>query len=63
MNFLVLAVLVDSVVVVTTGIRLKRAAKREAENAGAAFRKALEEVGPEIMAQAIAKMMEPKEEN
>lgn len=62
MNLIALAVLIDSVVVTTVGFHLKRTAKREAENASIAFRKALEEAGPEIMAQAIAKIMEPKEQ-
>lgn len=58
MNFLVLAVLIDSVVVLTMGTRLQRVAKREAAQASESFKQALAEVGPEVMAKAITIALE-----
>jgi ribosomal protein S7 len=62
MNFLVLAVLIDSIVVTTVGINLKRTAKREAQNASEAFKKALQEVGPQVMITALQLMQEKETE-
>jgi hypothetical protein len=63
MNFLVLAVLIDSIVVTTVGLNLKRTAKREAKQASEAFRKALSEIGPQVMADAIKIALEPKDDS
>jgi hypothetical protein len=62
MNFLVLAVLIDSIVVITVGTRLQRTAKREAKMATESFKTALQDVGPEVVAQAIAMVMAGKVE-
>lgn len=53
MPWIALAVLIDSVVVLTMGTKLQRTAKKEANRASEAFKQALAEVGPEVMAQAI----------
>ena len=53
MNFLVLAVLIDSIVVLTMGTKLQRTARKEAANASLAFEEALKAQGPEIIAAAI----------
>lgn len=62
MNWLVLAVLVDSAVVITVGTKLNRTARREGKNASEAFAKALEEKGPDVVAAALRTVFEPKEE-
>lgn len=61
MDWIALAVLIDSIVVTTVGFKLKRTAEKQAKVATDSFKQALQEIGPQVMVEAIALMQ--KEQN